>query len=334
MSAAHAILLVADPLATTGPQATGEAEQVLSLLDREIVRCGRRSMVVARRGSRAAGELIELAEATPQAAGEAVATACAERGVDLVHIHGADFAEYLPPPRIPTLVTLHLPLSSYPTRAVRPERLRTFLCGVSNAQLAGHPAAKRLLGAVPNGVDVELMRPLEGRRTHVAAIGALSAQAGLAETLGAARRARVPLLLATPAPSGPDEEATFEAEIRRRLDHHRRWVGPLEPDGRRRLLGRARCLVEASRIPVASSLAAMEALACGTPVVARRAGALADIVEDGRTGFLVDGADELARAIARCAEIDPVRCRAAAEARFSAERMARQYLAIYDRLMI
>jgi glycosyltransferase involved in cell wall biosynthesis len=76
----------------------------------------------------------------------------------------------------------------------------------------------------------------------------------------------------------------------------------------------------------------MEALACGTPVVAFRAGALAEIVEHGRTGFLVAGVAEMADAIAAAETIRPEDCRAAAHTRFSLERMAGQYLALYQGL--
>ena len=76
----------------------------------------------------------------------------------------------------------------------------------------------------------------------------------------------------------------------------------------------------------------MEALACGTPVVAFPAGALADIVEPGVTGFLVNDVQEMGEAIAAAATIDPERCRAAARRRFSLDSMVEHYLAVYERL--
>ena len=76
----------------------------------------------------------------------------------------------------------------------------------------------------------------------------------------------------------------------------------------------------------------MEALAAGVPVIAYPAGALPDIVEHGRTGFIVEDVDAMARAVGGAARIDPDACRRAVRERFSAERMIREYLALYDRL--
>ena len=87
-----------------------------------------------------------------------------------------------------------------------------------------------------------------------------------------------------------------------------------------------------SLIAETSSLVAMEALACGTPVIAFPAGALPEIVEPGVTGFLVEDAAQMAEAIALAETIDRERCRATAALRFSRARMIREYFAIYDRL--
>jgi glycosyltransferase involved in cell wall biosynthesis len=89
-------------------------------------------------------------------------------------------------------------------------------------------------------------------------------------------------------------------------------------------------LLVPSLAPETSSLAAMEALASGTPVIAFRAGALPEIVDDGRTGFLVDGVASMADAIARASAIDPATCRAAAEARFASDAMIAGYFRLYD----
>ena len=82
-----------------------------------------------------------------------------------------------------------------------------------------------------------------------------------------------------------------------------------------------------------SSLVAMEALAAGTPVIAYRSGALPEVVDDGRTGFIVDDVAEMAEAIAKADSIDPETCRAVAAGRFSAGRMARDYFRIYEAML-
>ena len=124
----------------------------------------------------------------------------------------------------------------------------------------------------------------------------------------------------------------FEREIAPRLDGDRVFVGPVGFEAKRRLLTEARCLLVPSLVPETSSLVAMEALACGTPVVAFRAGALPEIVEPGRTGFIVRDVEEMADAIGAAAALDPEVCRDAARERFSAEAMVDRYVSLYESL--
>jgi hypothetical protein len=117
------VLNVAYPLAAAGPDAVGGAEQILSALDRALVRLGHASIVIACEGSRADGTLVaieaeEVLDAAAKARAQsrtrqAIALARRRWQVDLVHLHGIDFQAYLPDDG-PTLVTLHLPLDWYP----------------------------------------------------------------------------------------------------------------------------------------------------------------------------------------------------------------------------
>ena len=101
---------------------------------------------------------------------------------------------------------------------------------------------------------------------------------------------------------------------------------------KRRLLSSARCLLAPGAVPDASNLVGIEALACGTPVVAFRSGALASIVEHGKTGFLVNTECEMADAIHEARGLRPDVCRETARERFSSGRMIEQYFAVYERL--
>src|SRR5919199_249820 len=132
------VLSVAYPLAPTGPDAVGGAEQVLTHLDAALTRAGHRSLVVACAGSGTSRTLIatpsraaaldEAARRLAQAQHRrAITQALARWRVDLVHMHGIDFYAYLPPPGVPVLVTLHLPVACYPAAALRPSRPDTWL---------------------------------------------------------------------------------------------------------------------------------------------------------------------------------------------------------------
>jgi glycosyltransferase involved in cell wall biosynthesis len=337
------VLSVAYPLAPVSPDAVGGAEQVLAQLDAALVRHGHRSLVVACAGSRVAGVLI----ATPHRDGalddaaraaahgahrEAIAAALARWPVDLVHLHGIDFHAYLPPAGVPALVTLHLPLAWYPPEALRPRRPDTWLHAVSAAQRQGAPADLDLLPDIPNGVPVEALAARHAKRGFALSLGRVCPEKGFHIALDAARRAGVDLLLGGQVYRYEAHERYFRDEIAPRLDRSRRFLGPLGFVRKQHLLSAARCLLVPSLVAETGSLVAMEALACGTPVIAFPNGALAEVVEHGRTGFLVGDEREMAEAIRAAGTIDPDACRRAARERFSAERTVERYLALYTDL--
>ena len=339
------VVSVGYPLAPAGPDAVGGSEQVLASLDGALVRAGHRSLVIAPAGSRIAGRLI----ATPRvpaaidatarrhahhATREALRTVLRNERVDLVHMHGLDFAEYLPPPGPPVLVTLHLPLDWYPSGALRPGRPRTSLHAVSAAQHATAPRGLDLLPPIPNGVAVDEFGAVRlTRRNFALMLGRVCPEKGVHLALDAARAAGISLLIGGAVFPYPAHQDYFAAEIRPLLDAQRRYLGPLGFARKRRLLAAARCLLVPSLVAETGSLVAMEALACGTPVIAFPNGALADVVEDGRTGFLVRDTPGMAAAIGRVAEIEAETCRHAARTRFSLAAMTGAYLALYARLV-
>jgi glycosyltransferase involved in cell wall biosynthesis len=339
------VLSVAYSLAAVGPDAIGGAEQVLSALDESLVAAGYRSVVVACKGSVVAGELVPTTEAPSgviddAARRQAQAATCAavadfvrRERVDVVHMHGLDFAACLPPPGPPVLATLHLPPSWYPREALAPSRPDTWLHCVSAPQHAACPRGARLLPPIANGVPLErLSGARHARRGFALALARICPEKGTHLALDAAHAAGVPLLIGGDVFPYPEHQAYFAEFVLPRLDQRRRFVGPVALARKRRLLTAARCLLAPSLAPETSSLVAMEALACGTPVIAFPVGALTEIVDHGRTGFLVRDAGEMAAAIGRAATIDPETCRAAARARFSRERMAEAYVARYTAL--
>lgn len=335
------ILSIAYPFAPVQQDAVGGAEQILARLDRALVAAGHRSTVIALEGSRVAGRLIAsparhgLIDADLRARAHrdiraAMARVLAHEAVDLVHLHSLDFAEHLPAPGVPVLVSLHLPLELYPATAIRPARERTWLLPVSRSQALTAPGAP-LLPPIENGVDLPPPAP-HARRGYALALGRICPEKNFGAALEACRLARRPLLLAGRVYGHPEHLRYFDAEIVPRLDRSRRWIGCIAGDRKRRLLAGARCVLIPSRIAETSSLVAMEALAAGAPVIAYRAGALPDIVEHGRTGYIVEDVASMAAALERVDRIDSGECRRAARERFASGRMIGEYMALYRRL--
>jgi glycosyltransferase involved in cell wall biosynthesis len=339
---AMTVLQVAYPLAPVSRDTVGGAEQILAHLDAALVRRGHRSIVVAAEGSSVAGTLVpvpaergvldEAARARAQAATrEAIAGALRRFPVDLVHLHGIDFPAYRPD-GVPTLATLHLPPDWYPPEIWHDHPGLLLHC-VSAAQARACPPGARLLDPIPNGVPTEALATTLKRRDFALMLGRVCPEKGVHLAIEAAKAAGTSLLIGGQVYPYESHVRYFETEVRPRLDARRRFLGPVGFSRKRRLLGSARCLLVPSLCAETSSLVSMEALAAGAPVVAFPNGALPEIVEHGRTGFLVDGPEEMADAIRAVDRIDREVCRASARSRFSLERMVDRYLDAYGTVL-
>lgn len=252
-------------------------------------------------------------------------------------MHGIDFERYLPPPGQPTLVTLHLPPGWYSQEVFSLRRPRTYLNCVSATQQSARPPKAPLLPFIENGVPVERFESGKRirKREFAITLGRICPEKGIHLALDASRMAGVPMILAGEVFRYEAHERYFCEQIRPRLDGRRfRFIGPIGFERKKRLLSAAHCLLVPSLAPETSSLVAMEALACGTPVVAFPAGALIEIVEEGKTGYLVQNEREMAVAIHAAGRIDPEICRRAASKRFSSKRMIRHYFDLYEVLVL
>lgn len=338
------VLSVAYPLAPVSPDSVGGAEQILAAIDRALVEAGHRSLVVALAGSRVAGDLIATQPVTgpyDDAAIETarsrtrtgIAQALAERPIDLVHLHGVDFPAYLPSTGAPVLATLHLPPSWYPAEALRPARPNVWFNPVSLSQALDCPTGPHILPPIPNGVALEALEAGYAKRDFALVLGRICPEKGIHLAIDAAQAAGTPLVIAGEVFPYEGHRRYFEAAIRPRLGRRCRFVGPIGLRAKRRLLTAARCLLIPALAPETSSLVAREAAACGTPVIAFRAGALPEAVQDGVTGWLVDDEVAMAGAIARAHSIAPEACRRLARERFSDRAMTAAYLELYASLV-
>ncbi|TDH64592.1 glycosyltransferase family 4 protein [Dankookia rubra] len=337
------ILQVAFPFAPVGPDAVGGAEQVLSTIERGLPRFGHRAIVLACEGSATNSTLLPIPlppgpvtdamqDAVHAALRERIAAALRRYPVDLVHMHGIDFHRYLPSPGVPVLATLHLPPGWYPPEVFRPARPDTWLHAVSSSQHRACPPCASLLPPIDNGVATDALHLPLTRRRFALLLGRVCPEKNQHAALEAGSQAGMPVLLGGQVFPYAAHETYWRDKVLPRLTLPHRFLGPLGFARKRRLLSAARCLISASIAPETSSLVAMEAMSCGTPVVAFASGALADIIEHGVTGFLVRDVAEMAVAIRAADGLCPATIRATARRRFSADAMLAGYLGAYHRV--
>lgn len=338
------VLSVSYSLAQVSPRTAGGAEQVLSTLDRALVRAGHRSLVLAPAGSRCHGLLVPvqipsgiLDERAKREARRifkhSLDRALEEHPFDIVHMHGLDFAEYLPTQEIPVVVSLHLPLSWYAPEVLRLTRPDVMLVCVSESQARTAPADVAIDRVIQNGIDIERFHPVGRKGNYVVAIGRICPEKGFHLAIEAAERAGTKLILAGSIFDYPEHREYFDSKIHPKLNSNIRFVGPVGGVRKAQLLAGARCLLLPTLAPETSSLSAMEAMASGTPVIAFRRGALQEIIAEQRTGFLVESVEEMAEAITRVDDIAPESCRREAERRFSSDRMFAQYMDLYGSVL-
>ena len=130
------------------------------------------------------------------------------------------------------------------------------------------------------------------------------------------------------------DEGYYEREVQPHVDGEQIvYLGPIGGERRTRALGGAKALLHLIGFDEPFGLSVIEAMACGTPVIAYNRGSMPELIEHGVTGFLVESFDEAVEAIGRVGEIDRAACRRAVEARFTVERMAQRYLDLYERIL-
>jgi glycosyltransferase involved in cell wall biosynthesis len=252
---------------------------------------------------------------------------------DVVHDHTRTGLAAAAGRDCPTVVTVHAALGGPEShldlyRAAAPA---VSLVAVSQSQVADAPDLP-WAGVVPNGVRLADNPRVRTTADYALYLGRLSWTKGVDRAVEATRRAGLPLLVAGDWTSPAEQayvERVLEPLLRGDRNGHVTWVGPVDDAAKRRLFARAACLVLPLRWHEPFGLVAVEAMASGVPVVAIRAGAMPELVDDGRTGILCDGEAELPGAIAAAAAMDGEACRPWVERHFSSERMAMAYARVY-----
>jgi len=182
------------------------------------------------------------------------------------------------------------------------------------------------VATIHHGIDMEEFTPSQGPGEYLLFFGRIHPEKGTVEAIDVAEKADLPLIVAGII----QDQEYFDRSVEPRLDGERvRYLGPVGPEGRGDLLRSARALLHLVSFDEPFGFSVVEAMACGTPVIAHPRGSMPEIVRDGVNGFLVGSTDEAVAAVHASAGVDRLAVRASVEHRFDANRMVDDYLAVY-----
>jgi glycosyltransferase involved in cell wall biosynthesis len=250
------------------------------------------------------------------------------REFDVIHFH-VDYLHYPVSRRggFPHLTTLHGRLDLPDLAPLYREYSDIPVVSISNAQRRPLPDID-WLATVPHGLPLGMHRPGPGAGEYLAFLGRISPEKRVDRAIDIARRAGWRLRIAAKVDRADAEY--FENEIRPRLSEpHVEFLGEISEAEKSEFLGDAAGLLFPIDWPEPFGLVMIEALACATPVIAFRAGSVEEIVEDGVSGYVVASVPEAVEAVQALGRLDRAACRRAFEKRFTATRMAKDYLRIY-----
>ncbi len=184
---------------------------------------------------------------------------------------------------------------------------------------------------VYHGLPEDLYTPLEEPGAYLAVLGRISPEKRVDRAIRIAGRAGMPLKIAAKVDKA--DQAYFEGRIKPLMDDADvEYIGEIGESEKNEFLGRALALLFPIEWPEPFGLVMIEAMACGTPVIAFSRGSVPEIIEPGVTGMVVGNVDEAARAVPQVQRLSRAKCRQRFEERFTATRMAKDYVAVYEQL--
>ncbi|HEX4026682.1 MAG TPA: glycosyltransferase family 4 protein [Rhizomicrobium sp.] len=336
------IAQIAPLVESVPPTLYGGTERVVSWLTEELVALGHDVTLFASGDSVTKATLEPIVPCALRLAGIHNSTpynvimmdqvAARQDAFDVLHFH-IDFFHYPLFRRLAhkTLTTLH----GRQDLPELPDIYRAFphmpLVSISNHQRKPVPPVN-WRGTVYHGLPEALLKEGKGEGGYLAFLGRICADKGILPAIEIAGRAGLTLKVA--AKVDPVDHDYFEKQVRPVLENspHVEFIGEIGDADKPRFLGQARALLFPISWPEPFGLVMIESMACGTPVIAFRCGAVPEIMEDGLTGFVVDGVEDAVAAVGKLGQLFRPTIRSRFEERFSARAMAREYVKIYQEL--
>lgn len=337
------IAQVAPLIESVPPKLYGGTERIVSYLTEELVRQGHQVTLFATGDSQTAANLVSSYPEALRLEGSRLEASGALHMLhlekifsqsdqfDIIHSH----LDYLPFPlarrqKTPLVTTLHGRLDLPELLPLFTEYIDMPLVSISMAQRLPLPHAN-WLGNVYHGLPPNLLTFHEGPGSYLAFLGRISLEKRVDRAIQIAYQANYPLKIA--AKVDPNDLSYF-TEIVKPLLRTRgvQYLGEISDQDKSDFLGHATGLLFPIDWPEPFGLVVIEAMACGTPVIAYDHGSVSEIVEEGVTGFIVKDEKEAVTAVKRLPELSRRKVRERFEERFSAQRMTSDYLKLYERL--
>jgi glycosyltransferase involved in cell wall biosynthesis len=332
------------PLAeSVPPKLYGGTERVVAWLVEELVELGHEVTLFASGDSVTRANLVSVCpralrlgrpRSDPIAAQAALLEAVAQHAADfdVIHTH----IDWL---HLPLLSRLGIPFITTPHGRLDLPGLPEVICRFPGAPFVSISDNQRAplgganwLGTVYHGLPVNSFRPSYQRGSYLAFLGRLTSEKGPEVAIRIAQAAGIPLHIAAKVPRA--ERGYFKNKLEPQIDGDQvKLIGEVDDESKEKFLAGAAALLFPIDWPEPFGLVMIEAMACGTPVIAFRSGSVPEVVDDGLTGFVVDGEAEAVQAIGRLNELDRRNVRAHFEQRFTAKRMAIEYLRHYERAL-
>ncbi len=328
------------------PKAYGGTERIVDYLSTELIRLGHDVTVFASGDSRPQARLVsccergirletELVNDTAEHLAMMQMVADMEDDYDIIHFHTEalqmPFFTHCPEK---TVTTLHGRLDMKGLRKFYRRFSEFPLVSISHTQRRPLPAAN-WAGNIYHGIPADMYQYTPpGRQSYLAFLGRFSPEKGAHHAIDIAHESDMPIRIAAKICAQFHANEIYYANVisPRLRESHVEYVGEITDDEKSAFLGEAAALLMPIEWPEPFGIAMIEAMACGTPVIAFRHGSVPEVVEHGVTGFIVDTPSEAAKAVKKAAQLDRAAIRRRFEERFASSVMAWHYNNLYFKM--
>lgn len=335
------IAITADPEIPVPPLHYGGLERIVDMLIRSLVKRGHDVTLFANPESKVPCRLISWPGRSSLSATDSIRNAAlltvhvAANKFDLIHSNSRiAYLTGVLPLRIPKLMTYHREISPKSIHLGHKLSLGSLHFSGVSGRLISKVAHIGSWHVVHNGVPLATydFKPTVGPDAPLVFLGRIEEIKGPHIAIEVAKRTGIPLVIAGNIPA--EYKGWFDANVAPHIDDRLvRFVGPVDDAQKNALLGSARAFLMPISWEEPFGIVMTEAMACGTPVLGFRLGAVPEIVTHGETGFVVDTTEELAAAVMRCGEIDRGAVRRRCEEHFSDDRICDAYVEVYERII-